>query len=235
MYLKNINKKYGDNEIFNNFNLSIPNNKITIILGDSGVGKSTLLNIISDDTEFQGEVIDEIPRTFSAVFSEQRLLKNLTVYGNLDYVLKNKIRDKKERNNLIYRKLESLEILDKINDYPSALSTGIGQRVALARAFLYPSNTIIMDEPFRGLDIGIKARLIKLFYNIWMENKQTVVMVTHDVNEALLMADKIVVIGNKPATIKYEVSLNGVQNDRDLAEDQYKNYYSEILSVFLKW
>ncbi|NLT18110.1 MAG: Bicarbonate transport ATP-binding protein CmpD [Firmicutes bacterium ADurb.Bin080] len=234
MYLKNINKKYGNIDIFNNFNLFIPDNKITIVLGDSGVGKTTLLNIISHNTEFQGEIVDNIPRTFSAVFSEQRLLKNLTVYENLDYILKHRIQDKIERRTLISKKLETLEILDKINDYPSTLSTGIGQRVALARAFLYPSNIIIMDEPFRGLDIGIKARLIKLFYNMWMEEKQTVIMVTHDVNEALLMADKIVIIGNSPAMIKYETSVIGAQNERNLSEDIYKNYYSEIVSTFLQ-
>ena len=161
-------------------------------------------------------------------------MKNLTVYENLDYILKHRIQDKIERRTLISKKLETLEILDKINDYPSTLSTGIGQRVALARAFLYPSNIIIMDEPFRGLDIGIKARLIKLFYNMWMEEKQTVIMVTHDVNEALLMADKIVIIGNSPAMIKYETSVIGAQNERNLSEDIYKNYYSEIVSTFLQ-
>lgn len=144
MYLKNIQKKYGEKIIFENFNLDIPDNKITAILGDSGIGKTTLLKIIAGTTEYNGSLELEIVGV-SAVFAEQRLLKNLSVFDNLDYILKHVIKDKQIRLKEIEKKLTSLEILSNKDDYPSVLSTGMGQRVALARAFLFPSNIILMD------------------------------------------------------------------------------------------
>lgn len=232
MYLKNIQKKYGEKIIFENFNLDIPDNKITAILGDSGIGKTTLLKIIAGTTEYNGSLELEIVGV-SAVFAEQRLLKNLSVFDNLDYILKHVIKDKQIRLKEIEKKLTSLEILSNKDDYPSVLSTGMGQRVALARAFLFPSNIILMDEPFRGLDIGIKARLIKLFYNIWKEKEQTVIMVTHDINEALLMADKIVVIGDNPAIVKYQKEVGLSQDTRNLSNPIIQNIYNEILMLFI--
>lgn len=232
MLLKDITKNYGDNLIFDKFNINIRDQKITAIMGNSGVGKTTLLNIISGITSFMGS-IENNSKVISAVFSEQRLLNNLTVFENLNYVLEHVVPNKLERFKLIENKLLSLEILDKRDSYPKELSTGIAQRVAIARAFLFPAGTIIMDEAFRGLDIGIKAKLIKLFYKIWEDKQQTVIMVTHDVNEALLLADDIIVLNDNPAKITLNKKIEINQLERLLTNPILKDTYAEIMDCFI--
>jgi NitT/TauT family transport system ATP-binding protein len=232
MILKNISKKFDDYLIFDNLNLEISNNKITAIMGNSGVGKTTLLNIIAGVTSFTGE-IENNTKLISAVFSEQRLLNNLTVFENLNYVLEHVIKNKAERYKLITNKLKALEIFDKKDAYPKELSTGIAQRVAIARAFLYPADTIIMDEAFRGLDIGIKAKLIELFYRLWVEKKQTVIIVTHDVNEALLLADEIIVLSGSPAKVNYKKQIDINQLDRISTNQTIKDTYADIMDCFI--
>lgn len=232
MILKNISKKFDDYLIFDNLNLEISNNKITAIMGNSGVGKTTLLNIIAGVTSFTGE-IENNTKLISAVFSEQRLLNNLTVFENLNYVLEHVIKNKAERYKLITNKLKALEIFDKKDAYPKELSTGIAQRVAIARAFLYPADTIIMDEAFRGLDIGIKAKLIELFYRLWVEKKQTVIIVTHDVNEALLLADEIIVLSGSPAKVNNIKHIDINQLDRISTNQTIKDTYADIMDCFI--
>ena len=217
MKIKNLSKSFGDKRIFKNFNVEFEKGKITAIMGKSGIGKTTLLKAIANLTDYQGEI--ESDGAISYVFGEASLIPSLTVKQNLSYAVSHVIKDKKVRENAIYDILEQVELGDEANSFPWNLSTGMAQRVSLARGFLYPSNVLIMDEPFRGLDTALKSRLQKYFLKLLSKDNKTVVLITHDVNEALLLADRILVFDNRPVNIVFDESITIPQSERLFSND----------------
>ena len=200
--IKNISKRYGKNIIFDDFKINFHENKINCILGKSGCGKSTLLNIISgivenDKNNFKG--IEDLK--ISYIFQDDRLIDWLTVEENIKLVVKN-IYSQDEVNKLCEKYLKLVGIYEYKNYYPQMLSGGIRQRVNIARAFIYPSNVIIMDEPFKSIDIKNKQIIIDNFKDILKEDNRTVLFVTHDIDEALYLGDVIFVLGDRPVRIK---------------------------------
>jgi len=191
--IRNLTKKYNTDILFENLNLDIPKNKITCFLGPSGCGKSTLLNILAGLEDYSsGDISDFSNKTFSAIFQEPRLLPWKTVEDNLKFVLKS-TEINQEKLKSVDKYLETVGLGNNKKYYPSELSGGMKQRVSIARAFIYPSDILIMDEPFNGLDIKIKNAIIKSFISLWTEDKRTVVYVTHDISEALKTSNRIFV------------------------------------------
>lgn len=225
MILKNIKKSYGDKVIFDNFDIEFEQGKITAVLGRSGCGKTTLLNIICGSTDFAGEV--EGPDKISYIFQSQRLVPNLTVYKNLEYVL-SYIRDKNEKNKRIEEVLRMVEMYDERGKYPSQLSGGMAQRVSLARAFVYDAPLMLMDEPFKGLDVSLKKRIIDVFKKLYERDKRTVVFVTHDIDEALFLADRIIVL-EEGGKLVYDESLSVDRVDRKAGD--FSDIKNEIYGV----
>ena len=142
-----------------------------------------LLNCIARLTQFTGEIT---PVKCSYIFQEPHLVPNLTVYGNLALVT----RDAEK----IERAIEAVHLTGKKNCYPKALSGGQARRVAIARAFAFDGGAVLMDEPFSSLDLRLKYEIINEFAAIRRENKKTVIFVTHDVDEAVALANRIIVI-----------------------------------------
>lgn len=232
MKFENITKKYGDKTVFSSFDLEIADGKITALFGGSGVGKTTLLNIVAGLTEYQGTVSDA--GRCSYIFQEQRLIPTLTVAKNLDYVLPRVKGDKEIRKQKISEILEKVGLAEYENVYPNALSGGQAQRVAIARAFLYPSQVLLMDEPFRGLDVGTKDKLMKLFLSMWKEDRRTVILVTHGIEEGLLLADDWIVLGDSPARVIYRAQAKenvGNRSMENLGAD-YAEVYRAICGDF---
>lgn len=197
--LSNIHFSFNNNEIFKNFNLEIKSGEVTTILGPSGCGKTTLLNLISKLlTPQKGEVFTPKDQTLSLIFQEARLLPWLNVLDNVLFTMNSKDSNAVKRS-LHY--LNEMELDKHIKKYPAQLSGGMAQRVSIARAFSYPSNTILMDEPFKGLDFQLKLNIMNLFNKIWSEDNRTAVFVTHDVLESLLIGDNIVILKDNPAKI----------------------------------
>jgi NitT/TauT family transport system ATP-binding protein len=190
MQIKNLCKSYGQTVVLDNFSLSLEENTITCLTGESGCGKTTLLNLIaglskpdSGAIEYEGKV--------SYLFQEPRLLPWKTVLENVQIALNE---EKKAREIL---QLVGLE--DSLDKYPSELSGGMSQRVAMARAFAFPSDVLLMDEPFQNLDIKLKNNLLQQFIKLWEQNPKTVLWVTHDITEACLAADRILCVAKGPA------------------------------------
>ncbi|MBQ3235437.1 MAG: ABC transporter ATP-binding protein [Clostridia bacterium] len=183
MKIDNLTAVYGDKKVLDNLNVEFKEGQITCVLGHSGAGKTTLLKCIANLKDYEGIIEGESP---SFVFQEPRLIDGITVYKNLSLVGLS--------DSDILSGLKSLNMLDKMNEYPKSLSGGERQRINFLRALYYPSNTILMDEPFSSLDIGLKLSLINDFISIWKEKKQTVIFVTHDIEEALLLAERVLVI-----------------------------------------
>ena len=229
---KNFSFSYPDKEIYKNFNAVFFGGKINVVLGASGVGKTTLLNALTGLSGFDGE-IESMPKNVSYIFQNDRLVKTISVEKNLDFVLKNAICDKTARKNAIYDMAKLLEISDVLKRLPTEISGGQAQRVQMARAFLYPSEVMLLDEPFKGLDVSLKTRLIKKFLELWGRDGRTVVLVTHDVYDALLMGDKVFVLSGSPADIVYETELNVEKSERNLTDAAVTKYRDEIVNKII--
>lgn len=229
---KNFSFSYPDKEIYKNFNTVFQGGKITVVLGASGVGKTTLLNALTGLSGFDGE-IENMPKNVSYIFQSDRLVKTISVEKNLDFVLKNAISDKTARKNAIYDMAKLLEISDVLKRLPTEISGGQAQRVQMSRAFLYPSEVMLLDEPFKGLDVSLKTRLIKKFLELWGRDGRTVVLVTHDVYDALLMGDKVFVLSGSPADIVYETELTVEKSERNLTDAAVTKYRDEIVNKII--
>lgn len=200
--IKDLDKSYKEKVIFEKFNIEFTNEKINCIIGESGGGKSTLLNIIAgilpyDAGEITGIMKDEI----SYVFQEDRLVPWLTIKENMELFIYN-FYSKEEANKKIKEVLKLVHIENLENEYPENLSGGMKQRVNIARALLKPSKLILMDEPFKSLDYKTKYNIMAEVKEIFTQEERMVIFVTHDVDEAIFMNGVIYVLGGKPFNIK---------------------------------
>jgi NitT/TauT family transport system ATP-binding protein len=216
MKIENLSKSYGENKVYQNFNLQVDDGKVTCILGQSGSGKTTLLNVVAGLTDYEGKVTCAKP---SYIFQTPRLVPNLTVYGNLKLVCSD---DKK-----IEQILADTNLSDKAGEYPNHLSGGQAQRVALCRAFLYDSDLLLMDEPFSSLDLKLKIKMIDLFKSLLAGSNKTTLFVTHDIDEALYLSDKIIVIDD--GKIVYECAV-----EKKEPYGQNQEYRQKLMDIILK-
>lgn len=216
--IKNINKRFNNKVVFRDFEISFWKNKINCIVGKSGCGKSTLLNIISGTIPNDRKKFENLEKYgISYIFQDDRLIDWLTVEENIKLVI-NKLYTKEVANELIDKYLDLVDIKEYKKYYPQMLSGGIRQRVNIARAFIYPSNIIIMDEPFKSIDVINKEIIIKNLKDILKKEKRTVILVTHDIEEALLISDKIYVLGNSPVEIKKIFSNDKIVSKKEIYE-----------------
>lgn len=217
MLINSIDFGFKNRSIFKDFSLSIAKGKVTVILGPSGCGKTTLLNIISGLlVPEKGSVQIPDKMNISYVFQEHRLLPWKTVEENIHFVIENLPARERNRRSDYY--LNALEMNQFKNYYPNELSGGMKQRSALARAFAFPSNTILMDEPFKGLDLNLKINIFELFNKIWRKEDRTAVFVTHNIHDALLLGDDIVVLSKDPTLIKKQIA-NTIPHDKRSLND----------------
>lgn len=181
--IKNFTKSYADKTVYENFNLEIKEEGITCILGESGCGKTTLLNAVAGLIDYGGEITK---KRVSYVFQTPRLIPNLTVGENLKFI-------GADSNRAAYM-LERVGLTYKKDSYPNSLSGGEAQRVSLVRAFCFRSDVLLMDEPFSSLDLKTKLSVMELFKSMCKEEQRGAVFVTHDIDEALYLADRILVM-----------------------------------------
>ena len=185
--VKGLSVAYGENRVFDGFDITFPAGEISVVMGSSGVGKSTLLGAIAGLTPYEGE-IEKPEGGISFIFQKDRLIPSISVYKNLDLVLRGVIADKAERRLRIAEMLEKLEISGKAESYPTELSGGESLRVAMARAFLFPSEVLLMDEPTSALDPISTSMVEELMMQL--SEDHTVVVVTHNMQQAARVADK---------------------------------------------
>lgn len=199
--VKNLCKNYDTLKVLDNLNIEFKEGAVTCILGPSGCGKTTLLNILSGALDFDsGEVVGFKHESISYVFQEDRLIEWKTVRENLEFVLKDKMH-KDQRNEIITRYLKAVDMEDYMDYYPNKLSGGMRQRVAIIRAFTYSSKLLIMDEPFKSLDMETKENVMDCFINLRKKEKRTCILVTHDINEAKYLGDELITLSAKPSRV----------------------------------
>lgn len=226
--LKNISKSFKNIEVYRNFSLNLPENQISCILGPSGCGKTSLLNMIGGILEQDSGTIAGLKDKFlSFIFQEPRLLPWKTVKANLEFVLKDtSVKGNKE---IVERNLRIVGLQNFASFYPHQLSGGMKQRVAIARAFCYPSNIILMDEPLKTLDPKLKWNLMKTFLKLWREDQRTVIFVTHDVDEALVLGEEIYVFSKPPVTVKKRFTNHLTEEEKYMTNMEFFRQKNEIM------
>jgi nitrate/nitrite transport system ATP-binding protein len=233
----------GSFRALENVNLKIKKGEFISLIGHSGCGKSTVLNIVAglhQATEggalLDGKEVNEPGPERAVVFQNHSLLPWLSVYDNVglavNQVFKNKM-SKKEKREWIEHNLELVHMTHAINKRPDEISGGMKQRVGIARALSMQPQVLLMDEPFGALDALTRAHLQDSLMEIQNNLGNTVIMITHDVDEAVLLSDRIVMMTNGPsATIGeiLEIDLERPRNRIELADDPtYNRYRSEVL------
>ena len=241
--LKNIGLQYKQQVVLNDINLEINSGDFICLLGPSGSGKSSLLRLISglakpstgavyiDDREVFGPGLDR-----GVVFQEYSLFPWMSVGENILLGLEQAFpeRKKSELNELAIEFLNLVELRGVYDKMPSQLSGGMRQRAAIARSFAMDPPILLMDEPFGALDAVTRAHLQDLVSVLWQQRedkRKTIVFVTHDVDEALLLANKIVVLSLNPGTVKEIVEVDFFKRQQT-RENLYKN--SEFIDLRTK-
>lgn len=230
--VKNLTCSYEQKTIFDNFDVTFEQGKINVILGGSGVGKTTLLNAIAGIKSYEGQ-IEGCEGGVSYIFQKDRLIPSISVYKNLDLILKGVVKDKAERKRMIEQTADDLEISDVLKSLPSEISGGQAQRVSMARAFLYPSDVMLLDEPFKALDTALKTRLIKQFAALQEKKNKTVVFVTHAIDECLLLADDYFVFDDAPVKIVLQGKINSKKSERKLTDKALEETRNSLLQAIV--
>lgn len=216
--IKNVSKKFitKNKETFtlDNINLTIKKGEFVCLLGPSGCGKSTLLNIIagllkasSGTVILNGEVVKEVGPDKAMMFQESALFPWLNVIDNVEFGMKMAGIPKETRRVKAIKYLKMVHLSKFQKSYVHELSGGMKQRVSLARALTLDSELLLMDEPFSALDSQTKSILQLELQKIWWETKKTIVFVTHNVEEAVLLGDRVVVMSANPGKIKREFKI----------------------------
>lgn len=231
--LNNIQKKYNEEIILKDLSMTFEEHTITVILGPSGCGKTTLLKITAGLLKADhGEVSGMDGKKPSFLFQEPRLLPWMNAFQNLEFILPGTMNKQEKRK-------KCLEILEKVGlkgydrHYPSELSGGMSQRLSIARAFIIHSDVMFMDEPFQSLDLKLRDQMIKLFKALWVKQRPTVLMVTHDVQEALLLSDKIYILSDKPTGIIKEMENPMPFEARSRQNEAFYRLEQQIINHYL--
>jgi ABC-type nitrate/sulfonate/bicarbonate transport system ATPase subunit len=227
--------KQGDLiKVLDGINLSFEEGEFVCILGPSGCGKSTLLKIIAGfDSNCDGvvlingkEVTGPTPGHIF-VFQQNGLLPWMTVWKNLELGLRH-IKDKEEIAEKIREYLDIVELSGFENHYPHQLSGGMQRRAELARALVVNPDTLFMDEPFTGLDFLTHMKMREEVVNMHEFIQKTMILVTHDIDDALLMGDRIVVLSERPTKVKLDETLDFVRPRDFLKELELNNLRKEV-------
>ena len=244
LYIKNLDKTYhaenGDVHALANVNLTINPGEFISFVGSSGCGKSTLLRLIAGlETEFTGEITlggnnlvgPSIDR--GMVFQEARLFPWLTVENNISFGLVDENLSKEERKRIVNEHIELVNLQGFAKSFPHQLSGGMQQRVSIARALVNYPKILLLDEPFGALDAFTRLQMQQEFLRIWEIEKTTVLLVTHDVDEAIYLADKVVVLSSRPGTISKIINVNE-SRPRDRSSSAFTDIKREIYKVIFK-
>ncbi len=236
LQLENVGKTYpNDVRALDGVSLTVAPGEIVAIVGGSGCGKSTMLRAIGGlDTASQGRVVlDGVAVTaphekIGIVFQEPRLLPWLSVAGNIGFGLDHLA--KAERNARVAEALQRVGLADKAGVWPRELSGGQAQRVAIARALVPRPEVLLLDEPFSALDAFTRADLQEHLLDLWADFRPTLILVTHDVEEAVVLADRIHVMKPRPGRL-FEEIIVGLPRRRDRQSSRFENVKKQVLAA----
>lgn len=234
--LEHLSKIYADGtRALADINLTVRESEIVALIGGSGCGKTTLLRLIAGldhasagAIRLDGEIISEPHAAIGIVFQEPRLLPWLSVVDNVAFGLEDV--SASERHGRVAHALEKIGLSEHAKRWPRDLSGGQQQRVAIARAFVANPKVLLLDEPFSALDAFTRASLHDHLLGLWEETRPTVLMVTHDVHEAVTLADRAIVMQPRPGRIFDELPLT-LSRPRDRSSIPFDTGVRRVLAA----
>ncbi|ASS90159.1 ABC transporter ATP-binding protein [Bacillaceae bacterium ZC4] len=242
--IQNLSKVYKTNngsfQALENVSLYVKNEEFVSILGPSGCGKSTILRILagleeptSGSVQVSGEEVKGPSAKRGMVFQSYTLFPWLTVRENIEFGLKLKGMKQKERKEISDRYLELVGLERFADSYGKELSGGMKQRVAIARSLANNPEVLLMDEPFGALDAQTKQSMQQLLLDIWKKEKTTIVFITHDIDEALFLSQRIYVMEARPGRILEEIDADlQLFQDGELVDvEKFMNVKKHIISL----
>jgi NitT/TauT family transport system ATP-binding protein len=215
--LRNVSKSFADARsgesiaVIENLDLKIPSEEageFVVLLGPSGCGKTTILKLISgllkpDEGEvlIKGQLVNGPSPDSATVPQAYTCFPWLTALGNVEFGLAVQGTPKSARREIAHQYLNKVGLRDRIHAYPTQLSGGMQQRVAIARTLAIRPPIVLMDEPFGALDAQTRSEMQQMLLSLWREEKNTIIFVTHDITEALLLADRVIMFSARPAQV----------------------------------
>lgn len=201
---------YENLEVIHGMDFAVKRGEFVSIIGKSGCGKSSLLYALAGFIEKKGEV--DIPTDVGMVFQNYAIFPWLTVQGNIGFGLQGIEND--EKKELVAKHLQMTDLVKEAHNYPFQLSGGQAQRVALARALAPNPSVILMDEPFGALDQFTREKMQAWLLDIWEKNHKTVVFVTHNIEEAIFLSDRVIVMGSGEILGEFPIPFNRPRVDQ---------------------
>jgi ABC-type nitrate/sulfonate/bicarbonate transport system ATPase subunit len=239
--VKNLTKGFGNLLVLDDINFKVADGEFLAIVGPTGCGKTTFLNCLSKliqsshgDIFIDGEIADPRKHNISFVFQEPTCMPWRTVRQNVAYGMEVKKFPKQELARKLDDILKLVGLTNTADLYPNQVSASMMQRIAVARAFAVNPDLLLMDEPYGQLDVKLRFYLEDELIKLWQTLKSTVVFVTHNIEEAVYLAERILVLSNKPTCIKAEVPVD-LPHPRSMMDPDFVDIRKRVTELIRWW
>ncbi len=238
--VRHLTKKFGDLLVLSDVSFDVMDGDLLCVVGPTGCGKTTFLNSLvniydttSGEILLDGQKVDTKKQNIAYIFQGNSTMPWLTVEENVGFGLLYKPLSDTEKKERTEKYLEIVGLTKYRKYYPKQLSASMLQRVSIARAFATEPELLLMDEPYGQLDIELRFRLEDELVKLWQLTKTTVLFITHNIEEAVYLGNKIMILTNKPTTVKTTL-INELPRPRDIADPQFIELRNKVTEL-IKW
>lgn len=238
--VRNLTKKFGDLLVLDNVSFDVEEGELLCVVGPTGCGKTTFLNslvniydITAGEILLDGKKVNNREQNIAYIFQGDSTMPWLTVEENVRFGLDLKKIPAKVKKERVDKYLEIVGLTKYRNYYPKQLSASMLQRVSIARAFATEPDLLLMDEPYGQLDIELRFKLEDELVKLWQLTKTTVIFITHNIEEAVYLGNNIMVLSNKPTTVK-ETLQNPLPRPRDITAPEFIELRNKVTDL-IKW
>ena len=239
--VKNLTKSFGDLLVLDDISFSVKKGEFLCIVGPTGCGKTTFLNSLSKIIDIDkgsilldGEPVNPKKHDLAYILQEYSAFPWLNVEQNVAYGLKIKGVDKDTISQRVEETLKMVNLVDFRKAYPRELSASMLQRLSIARSFATQPDLLLMDEPYGQLDLNLKYKLEDELLNLWEKTKTTVIFITHNIEEAVYLSDRVLVLTNKPTHVKTEIK-NDLPRPRNVSDKGFVYLRNQITDLIRWW